>query len=81
VTLWQAPLVAAGRLLDFEIRRPGASAAVLELLAAEYGTQVRAGQQRLVRTSGSDRADDALHSCHYIMLEVDMLSLQAESSA
>jgi hypothetical protein len=36
----QEPLVAAGRLLEFEVRRPGSSPAVLELLAAEYGQQV-----------------------------------------
>ncbi|KAF8065639.1 hypothetical protein HT031_003240 [Scenedesmus sp. PABB004] len=34
------PLLAAERLLEFEVRRPGASSAVLELLAAEHGRQV-----------------------------------------
>eukprot|EP00879_Flechtneria_rotunda_P012562 GHRR01013117.1.p1 GENE.GHRR01013117.1~~GHRR01013117.1.p1 ORF type:complete len:818 (+),score=413.00 GHRR01013117.1:146-2455(+) len=34
------PLVAAGRLLEFESRRPGASQAVLQVLAAEYDSQV-----------------------------------------
>jgi hypothetical protein len=38
--LQQEPLVAAGRLLEFEVRRPGSSPAVLELLSAEYGQQV-----------------------------------------
>jgi hypothetical protein len=37
--------VAAGRLLEFESRRPGSSPSVLELLAAEYGEQVGATLQ------------------------------------
>jgi hypothetical protein len=38
--LLQEPLLAADRLLDFELRRPGAAQAVLALLDAEYGQQV-----------------------------------------
>ena len=34
--------MAAGRLLEFESRRPSSSPSVLELLAAEYGEQVGA---------------------------------------
>jgi hypothetical protein len=49
--LLQEPLLAAGRLLDFEQRRPGAAQAVLALLGAEYGQQVRLGQLATTRSA------------------------------
>eukprot|EP00775_Hariotina_reticulata_P011190 gene11190-11340_t len=58
-----APLVAAGRLLDFEIRRPGASAAVLELLAAEYGTQVAASRSSRGAKRPSRAISQTGHTC------------------
>jgi hypothetical protein len=41
--MWQEPLVAAERLLEFEGRRPGSADATLALLTAEYGTAVSEG--------------------------------------
>jgi hypothetical protein len=64
--LLQEPLLAAGRLLDFELRRPGAAQAVLALLGAEYGQQVRLAQlanlQRLAAASCGTWRTTCMHA-------------------
>jgi len=61
VAVLQEPLVAAGRLLEFEARRPGCSPVVLELLGVEYGSKVGGGQLRSGKPTWC-----ALHLCQIL---------------